>query len=109
MGIFLSLVEAPMSGTHSAATAADHPKQLSERFVGRHYDEALLAVLLAAIDLCGGRGEFHTSCYHSPEFRSDIAVNPGEVVEREGFWFCDLCCSPGADPSIGHPASGENL
>src|SRR3954451_10309951 len=43
----------------------------------------------AGVDPCGERGELHTFCYRSPDW-SDIAVNPGDSVEREGFWFCDL-------------------
>jgi uncharacterized protein (TIGR00290 family) len=77
------------AGLGAVLTCVD-PKQLSERFVGRRYDEALLAELPAGVDPCGERGEFHTFCHRSPEFRSDIAVSPGGIVEREGFWFADL-------------------
>src|SRR5437870_1207830 len=66
------------------------PKQLSERFVGRRYDETLLAEPPAGVDPCGERGEFHTFCFRCPEFSTEIAVTVGEVVEREGFWFADL-------------------
>jgi diphthamide synthase (EF-2-diphthine--ammonia ligase) len=69
---------------------------LSERFVGRRYDVMLLAELPAGVDPCGERGEFHTFCYQSPDFRSEIALKVGVVVEREGFWFADLCRSPDA-------------
>ena len=62
---------------------------MSERF-GRRYDKTHLAELPAGVDLCGERGEFHTICDRSPDFRTEIAVSPGGVVEREGFWFCDL-------------------
>jgi diphthamide synthase (EF-2-diphthine--ammonia ligase) len=77
------------AGLGAVLTCVD-PKQLSERFVGRQYDEMLLAEIPAGVDPCGERGEFHTFCYRCPEFRSDISVSPGEVVEREGFWFADL-------------------
>jgi diphthamide synthase (EF-2-diphthine--ammonia ligase) len=49
------------AGLGAVLTCVD-PKPLSERFVGRQYDEALLAELPAAIDPCGERGEFHTFC-----------------------------------------------
>ncbi len=29
-------------------------------------------------------------CYASPEFASEIAIEMGEVVERDGFVFADL-------------------
>jgi uncharacterized protein (TIGR00290 family) len=73
------------AGLGAVLTCVD-PKQLSERFVGRRYDETLLAELPAGVDPCGERGEFHTFCYRCPEFSTEIAVSPGEIVEREGFW-----------------------
>jgi diphthamide synthase (EF-2-diphthine--ammonia ligase) len=76
-------------GLRAVLTCVD-PKQLSERFVGRQYDEGLLAELPAGVDPCGERGEFHTFCYHCPEFRNEIPVNIGEIVQRDGFWFADL-------------------
>jgi uncharacterized protein (TIGR00290 family) len=77
------------AGLGAVVTCVD-PKQLSERFVGRQYDETLLAELPDGVDPCGERGEFHTFCYRSPEFSTEIPVRVGEVVEREGFWFADL-------------------
>jgi hypothetical protein len=49
------------------------------------------ALLPGGADPCGERGEFHTFCYGSPEFRSKIPVAVGEIVQRDGFWFADLC------------------
>jgi uncharacterized protein (TIGR00290 family) len=77
------------AGLGAVLTCVD-PRQVSERFVGRRYDETLLAELPASVDACGERGEFHTFCDRCPEFRSGITVSTGEVVEREGFWFADL-------------------
>ena len=54
-------------GLGAVLTCVD-PKQLDERFVGRQYDEKLLAELPAGVDLCGERGEFHTFCFRCPEF-----------------------------------------
>jgi len=76
-------------GLRAVLTCVD-PKQLNERFVGRRYDDALLAELPAGVDPCGERGEFHTFCYRCSEFRNEIPLTIGEVVEREGFWFADL-------------------
>ncbi|MGO9465984.1 MAG: ATP-binding protein [Isosphaeraceae bacterium] len=77
------------AGLRAVLTCVD-PKQLDARHVGREFDEALLAELPAGVDPCGERGEFHTFCYRSPEFRAEIPIAIGEVVERDGFWFADL-------------------
>lgn len=77
------------AGLRAVLTCVD-PKQLSERFVGRQFDEDLLAELPTGVDPCGERGEFHTFCTMSPEFRRDIPVTVGDVVQRDGFWFADL-------------------
>ncbi len=66
------------------------PKQLSESIVGRLYDEKLLTELPGGVDPFGERGEFHTFCYRSPEFSSDILVIVGDLLQRDGFWFADL-------------------
>jgi diphthamide synthase (EF-2-diphthine--ammonia ligase) len=80
------------TGLQAVLTCVD-PKQLSQQYVGRHCDEQFLADLPAVGDPCGERGEFLTFCYRFPAFRSDIQVSVGDIVEREGFWFCDLCLS----------------
>jgi len=77
------------AGLRAVLTCVD-PKQLSERFVGRQYDERLLADLPPGVDPCGERGEFHTFCYRCPEFSTEIRVTVGDVVERDKFWFADL-------------------
>jgi uncharacterized protein (TIGR00290 family) len=87
------------AGLGAVLTCVD-PKQLGERFVGRRYDEALLAELPAGVDPCGERGEFHTFCYRSPEFRTEVPVAVGETIEREGFWFADLRGSQEVDPTL---------
>jgi uncharacterized protein (TIGR00290 family) len=76
------------SGLRAILTCVD-PELLSEQFVGRQYDEQLLAELPAGIDPCGERGEFHTFCYRCPEFDRKIPLRIGEIVLREGFWFAD--------------------
>jgi uncharacterized protein (TIGR00290 family) len=77
------------AGLRAVLTCVD-PKQLDKSFVGRQYDEKLLAELPVGVDPCGEQGEFHTFCYRCPEFNSEIAVTSGDIVEREGFWFADL-------------------
>jgi diphthamide synthase (EF-2-diphthine--ammonia ligase) len=77
------------AGLGAVLTCVD-PRQLSERFVGCRYDEALLAELPAGVDPCGERGEFHTFCYRCPQFSTDIPVTVGEIIQREGFLYADL-------------------
>ena len=81
------------AGLRAILTCVD-PKQLDKRFVGRQFDGGFLAELPAAVDPCGERGEFHTFCYRCPQFNTEIAVNVGDVIEREGFWFADLRNDP---------------
>jgi uncharacterized protein (TIGR00290 family) len=66
------------------------PRALDASFAGRAYDEQLLADLPASVDPCGENGEFHTFVHAGPIFTDPIACDTGEVVEREGFVFCDL-------------------
>jgi uncharacterized protein (TIGR00290 family) len=66
------------------------PRALDVSFAGRSYDEELLADLPASVDPCGENGEFHTFVHAGPIFAEPIACATGEVVERDGFVFCDL-------------------
>lgn len=66
------------------------PRQLDPSFVGRSYDESLLADLPESVDPCGENGEFHTFVHTGPIFDTPIEVELGEVVERDGFVFQDL-------------------
>jgi uncharacterized protein (TIGR00290 family) len=66
------------------------PRALDASFAGRSYDQQLLADLPASVDPCGENGEFHTFVHAGPIFTGPIACETGEIVEREGFIFCDL-------------------
>jgi uncharacterized protein (TIGR00290 family) len=77
------------NGLRAVLTCVD-PKQLQETFAGRTYDSALLSDLPATVDPCGERGEFHTFCLAGPMFASEIGVELGETVSRDGFCFTDL-------------------
>jgi len=83
-------------GLSAVLTCVD-PRQLSEAFVGRLYDAALLAELPDGVDPCGERGEFHTFCFAGPMFASEIPVQTGETVSRDGFCFIDLVPKVGGD------------
>ena len=66
------------------------PKKLDPSFVGRDYDLDFLADLPPGVDPCGENGEFHTFVHAGPIFKSPIAVERGESLERDGFYFQDL-------------------
>ena len=77
------------AGLRARVTCVD-PKQISASFVGREFDESLLADLPASADPCGERGEFHTFAYAGPMFRHSVPIQTGEIVTRDGFVFADL-------------------
>ncbi len=66
------------------------PRVLDASFAGRAYDEQFLADLPAGVDPCGENGEFHTFVHAGPIFTQPIMCETGEVVQREGFVFCDV-------------------
>jgi uncharacterized protein (TIGR00290 family) len=76
-------------GVKAVLTCVD-PTQIPRELVGRWYDESLLAELPEGADPCGERGEFHTFVTYAPGFTREIAVEVGEVIERDGFVFADV-------------------
>ena len=76
-------------GLRATITCVD-PRQLDPSFAGRPFDAALLAELPPEVDPCGERGEFHTFAHAGPMFAGPVAVEPGEIVHRDGFAFADL-------------------
>ena len=76
-------------GFRAIAVCIDSNK-LSCEFAGREVDESFFRDLPEGVDPCGENGEFHTFVYDGPIFSNAIAVERGEVVERDGFYFCDL-------------------
>ncbi len=66
------------------------PRQIDRGLAGRDYDAGLLADLPPTADPCGENGEFHTFVHDGPIFRRSVPVTRGDVVERDGFVFCDL-------------------
>lgn len=76
-------------GLQARLTCVD-PRVMPRELCGRAFDEALLRDLPASVDPCGERGEFHSFVHAGPMFRRPIPIEPGEVVERDGFVFADL-------------------
>ena len=65
-------------------------KILAPTFAGRELDASFFHDLPPQADPCGENGEFHTFVFDGPIFKSSIHVRTGEVVNRDGFIFCDL-------------------
>jgi len=78
------------SGLRARITCVN-PKILPASFAGREFDEAFLTDLPAGVDPCGENGEFHSFVHDGPMFSRPVPVETGEVVERDGFVFADLC------------------
>jgi uncharacterized protein (TIGR00290 family) len=76
-------------GFRAIAVCIDSTK-LNREFAGRELDESFFRDLPAGVDPCGENGEFHSFVYDGPIFSIAIAVERGEVVERDKFYFCDL-------------------
>lgn len=76
-------------GFKAIVTCVD-AKVLGSEFAGRIIDETFVPSLPAAVDPCGENGEFHTFVFDGPNFNQPIRFSKGEVVCRDGFWFCDL-------------------
>jgi uncharacterized protein (TIGR00290 family) len=66
------------------------PRILDHSFAARRYDERLLRDLPPSVDPCGENGEFHTFVHAGPIFAKPIPCTTGEIVERDGYVFCDL-------------------
>jgi len=77
------------NGVKAILTCID-PKQLSEEFAGKEYNNELLNTLPETVDPCGENGEFHSFVYDCPGFKEKIDIKVGEIVNRDGFVFADV-------------------
>jgi uncharacterized protein (TIGR00290 family) len=77
------------NGFRAIAVCIDS-KVLDPSFAGRELDESFFHDLPPQVDPCGENGEFHTFVFDGPIFKSPIPVRTGEIVNRDGFIFCDL-------------------
>lgn len=76
-------------GLRAKVTCID-PTKLDRSHIARDFDSDFIRDLPAGIDPCGENGEFHTFVYDAPVFSRPIAVQPGDIVERDGFVFADF-------------------
>lgn len=77
------------AGLKARLTCID-PRKLDRSFAGRTFDHQLLNDLPADVDPCGENGEFHSFAFDGPMFHLPIAIDVGEVVDRDNFVFADL-------------------
>ena len=84
------LLDAMLTAGLRATIVCLDPAQLDRRFAGRTLDRALAAELPGDVDPCGERGEFHTFVTAGPMLWGTVAVQPGDMVERDGFVYSDL-------------------
>ncbi len=87
------LAQEMLAGGIEAYVTCVDPRVLPASLAGRRYDARLLAELPPGTDPCGERGEFHTCVVAGPMFSRRIDVEPGDVVQRDGFVFADLLIS----------------
>jgi uncharacterized protein (TIGR00290 family) len=92
------LAQAFVSLGFRARTACIDPKVLDRSFAGRELTTDFFRDLPPNADPCGENGEFHTFVFDGPIFKEPVMCKPGEVVERDGFIFCDLL----SDEGVGH-------
>jgi uncharacterized protein (TIGR00290 family) len=83
------LAQEMIAGGLKAKLVCVDPKKLDPTFAGREFDAQLLRELPPSVDPCGENGEFHTCVYAGPMFARELPISIGEVVERDGFVFCD--------------------
>jgi uncharacterized protein (TIGR00290 family) len=84
------LIRAFRANRFRAVAVCVDSKVLDPSFAGRELDESFFRDLPRHADPCGENGEFHTFVFDGPIFKSPIPVRTGEIVNRDGFIFCDL-------------------
>ena len=77
------------AGFRMLVTCID-PRAVPRKLIGREYDKTFLEELPDGVDPCGENGEFHTFVFDGPIFKEPLQVQPGRIVERDGFAFADV-------------------
>ena len=81
-----------ISGGLRAKVVCVDSHQLDPAFAGRDFDSEFLRDLPSGTDPCGENGEFHTCVYDGPMFLTQVPLEPGETVDRDGFIYSDFKC-----------------
>ena len=84
------LAPAMIAGGLRAKLVCVDSTRLNPEFAGRDFDAHLLSDLPPTVDPCGERGEFHSCVYDGPIFSRPIALEAGEIVNRDGFIYADF-------------------
>jgi uncharacterized protein (TIGR00290 family) len=84
------LARSMIAGGLRAKLVCVDSRQLDPAFAGREFDFNLLADLPSSVDPCGERGEFHSCVYDGPMFSTPVALEAGEIVDRDGFIYADF-------------------
>ncbi|WAS89827.1 ATP-binding protein [Nannocystis punicea] len=92
-----ALARAMIAGGLRATVVAVDLARLSAAWLGREFDRDFLAELPADVDPCGERGEFHTFVTDLPGFARPLALNRGDVFERDGHAFLDVALAARPD------------
>lgn len=92
------LAEMLAGGLRACLTCID-PRVLPAEFAGRELTLEMVDDMPAGTDPCGENGEFHSFVFDGPMFERPLAIEMGEVVERDGFVFAD--CLPHATAAFG--------
>lgn len=73
-------------------TVSVNANYLTENFLGREYDSALVEELskIEGIDVCAELGEFHTFVYDGPGFNHPVSFQKGGVTFRDNHWFLEI-------------------
>ncbi|MEJ2033812.1 MAG: adenine nucleotide alpha hydrolase [Deltaproteobacteria bacterium] len=77
------------AGTEAYVSCVDLEK-LPPSFAGRRWSHDLLKDLPPGVDPCGENGEMHTVVVGGPMFANRLAVEVGEIVQRDGFAYADI-------------------
>ena len=85
-----ALARAFVAEGYDARVVCLDPRSMPRSAAGRAYDESFLDELPPGVDPCGENGEFHTFVSAGPLFARPVACRTGDVVDRDGFVFCDL-------------------
>ena len=70
-------------------------KMMPKSFLGRTFDEHLLAELPPGVDPGGENGEFHSFVFAGPIFRESIPYALGRTVSRDAYSFRDVLLREG--------------
>jgi len=73
-----------------AVVCAVNPAVLSNRFLGRAYDESFLQELSPSIDPAGENGEFHTFVVDGPLFKRPLKIKTGAIHMTPGCHWIQL-------------------